>query len=326
MSMIAAQQRSGEDPSEYAALTGAAGMVMLDDRTQIELTGRDCAAFLHNLCTNDIKRLASGSGCEAFLCNVQGKIVGHVLVFRGGESLVLETVPGQAERLIAHLDRYLIREQVELLDRSTDWAEILLAGPAAGDVLARTGIEARTDRLAHVAGEIAGEPVAVRRVEMTRAGGYLISFSRETVESIWESLQRAGAAACAGETLETARIEAGWPWYGRDITDENLPQELNRDKLAISFTKGCYLGQETVARIDALGHVNRTLCGVRFSDEAPPAGAELFAAGKSIGKVTSVCYSRALHAPLALAYMRRGHTAPGAAIEAPPGAVVALPV
>ncbi len=118
------------------------------------------------------------------------------------------------------------------------------------------------------------------------------------------------AVPCGIDVFETARIEACTPLYGRDITAENLPQEIDRDRLAISFTKGCYLGQETVARIDALGHVNRLLRLVKFSGETvPPAGTELQAADsdKPIGHVTSSRWSPKLNAPIAIALIRRGH-------------------
>ncbi len=127
-----------------------------------------------------------------------------------------------------------------------------------------------------------------------------------------------------------ARIEAGTPYYGRDLSDANLPQELAHDARAISFTKGCYIGQETVARLDALGHVNRTLCGVRLAgSEIPPVGTEFTGgAGKSVGQVTSAAFSPRLDAPLALAYVRRGENMPGSRLESSLGSaeVVALPV
>ena len=119
-------QTSAEFQTQYNALTHGAGLVDFSDRTQIEFTGADRAKFLHNLCTNAVRDLPAGRGCEAFVLDVKGRIVGHVFLFVGPESIVLETVPGQAEKLLAHFDRYLIREDVQLHDRSTDWAELLL--------------------------------------------------------------------------------------------------------------------------------------------------------------------------------------------------------
>jgi folate-binding protein YgfZ len=125
-----------------------------------------------------------------------------------------------------------------------------------------------------------------------------------------------------------ARIEAGVPLFGRDITADNLPQEIGRDQVAISFTKGCYLGQETVARIDALGHVNRQLVGVRFEgNEVPAVGTKLTAEGKEVGQVTSAAWSPKLAAPLAIALVRRGHAKAGTRLTSASGdaVIVVLP-
>ena len=125
-----------------------------------------------------------------------------------------------------------------------------------------------------------------------------------------------GAIPCSAEALEIVRVEARSPLYGRDITDENLPQEVGRDDQAISFTKGCYLGQETVARINAIGHVNRFLVGVKAdSARVPKPGEELAAAGRTVGRITSAVWSPRYGVPLALAYVRRGHHRLGGSLE-----------
>ncbi|HEX5445341.1 MAG TPA: glycine cleavage T C-terminal barrel domain-containing protein [Pirellulales bacterium] len=319
----------------YAALTGAVGLIDLAERTRIELSGEDRAAFLHNLSTNDIKRLAAGAGCEAFWLNARGHVLAHGFVICRPASLVIETAPGQEESLLAHLNRYLIREKVELHPRTAEWGAWLLAGPQAADCLSRAlGISPPVERLASIESQWQGRPLFVVRVEMTQPGGFLVVSPRETAAETAEAFVRAGAARCSPAALEAARIEAGFPYYGRDITGKTLPQEVARDKFAISFTKGCYIGQETVARIDALGHVNKTLVGVRFEGgEVPSSGTELFAAGLSaagqvVGEVTSAVFSPRLGSPLALAYVRRGSDRPGVQLESPLGGaeVVALPL
>jgi folate-binding protein YgfZ len=134
---------------------------------------------------------------------------------------------------------------------------------------------------------------------------------------------------CDPQIAEIVRVESGVPMYGRDITDENLPQEVNRNAQAISFTKGCYLGQETVARIDALGHVNKLLVGLKISGATvPTAGTELTAQGKVVGHVTSAVFSPRLNAPLALGYVRTGNNEVGNRVESPLGSaeVIALPL
>ncbi len=277
---------------QYNALRHGAGLIELE-RTQIELGGADRASFLHNLSTNEIKKLPVGAGCEAFLTSVQGRTLAHAFVFAGPESLLIDTVGGQSEKLLAHLDHYLVCEQVTLTDRSGQWTELLLAGPQAESLveqLWKTRLPAT--RLANEVVDAGGTPIWLRRVDITGPGGCLISLPREAAPSVAAALGEHGAVPCGGEAFEAARIEAGFPLFDRDITEKNLPQEVARDALAISFVKGCYLGQETVARIDALGHVNKMLVGLELSSaDVPEAGTEIFAAGQAVGHVTSAAYS-----------------------------------
>jgi folate-binding protein YgfZ len=138
-----------------------------------------------------------------------------------------------------------------------------------------------------------------------------------------------GFVVAGSEAFTSARVEAGLPLFGVDFGEQNFPQEVGRDREAVSFTKGCYLGQETVARIDALGHVNQRLVGVRFGGkEVPDPGLELMHSGKKVGQVTSVAFSPRSNAPLALAMVRREANAPGTRLESAVGdcEVVSLPV
>ncbi|MBI1901901.1 MAG: aminomethyl transferase family protein [Planctomycetia bacterium] len=331
----------GDERAEYDALTQGAGVVDFSDRTHIELVGDDRAAFLHNLCTNDIKRLAPGQGCGAFITNVQGRTVGFVEVFCGDFSLALETAPGQAAALLPHMERYQIREKVTFHDRTREWCQVLVAGPSAAKLLEQLcgtaalsplsegsarggstsppsegGARGGGDSLSNVPTTVAGTSVWLRRSGFLSGECFTLVAARDVLPALWDALVAAGFRACGQAALEMARIESGTPIFGRDLSDKNFPQELARDARAISFTKGCYLGQETVARIDALGHVNQTLCGVRFTgQEIPAAGLELFVAGKAVGHVTSAAFSPRLGAPLALAYLRRGHNSPGTAVD-----------
>lgn len=294
---------------EYEALRRSFGCVELVDWTSITLMGNDRQAFLNNFCTNDVKRLQPGERCEAFILNVKGKILGHGLVDCRGEELVFVTVPGQAEKLMAHLDRYIIREDVQLRDTTAERKFVLIAG---GD---GAGAGLKHDQWIHW------------RLLDTEVCG-LIESPNADIAALQDELRADGATACSPSTFNALRIESGMPLYGVDFDEENLPQEVGRNEQAISFTKGCYLGQETVARIDALGHVNQELVGVRFAGDAiPTAGTELTSGGAAAGRVTSATYSPLLTAPLALAMMRRAFAATGTKLESAAGEceVVDLP-
>jgi folate-binding protein YgfZ len=280
-----------------------------------------------------------GGGTEAFILDAKGHVLGHVLVFCGPSSVILDSVPGQSERLIGHLDRYIIRENVEIHDRTGQWGVLLVGGPQAAALMESLALGVPEVRFGHAESSLMGRPVYLRRVDLVGPDSWLLACRREDVNSLLAALGNAGAIRAEPEAFEIARVEAGTPLYERDVTEKNLPQEVNRDAQAISFTKGCYLGQETVARIDALGHVNRVLVGVRFeSREIPNPGSDLYpiedanpsSATKSatIGSVTSAVYSPRLQTALALAYVRRGHTHPGARLSSAVGnaEVVELPL
>jgi len=171
--------------------------------------------------------------------------------------------------------------------------------------------------------------VILRRVEYAGPSSYFVQIAGPDANAVVEALLAAGAVRCESSAVESARLEAGVPLFGLDITSENLPQEVARDKQAVSFTKGCYLGQETVARIDAIGHVNRLLVGLKFDrPQVPASGTAILVGDQTVGHVTSAAWSPRLSAPLALAYIRRNHAKPGSLLSsaAGPASVVPLPV
>ena len=307
--------------TDYQVLRQGAGLVDLGARTQIELTGKDRQTFLQGFCTNNIKQLQPGTGCEAFLTNLQGKTLGFVLVYCHGESLVLETTAGQAEVLTNHLDRYIIQEDVVLQDQTQAWHQWLLAGEQAAELLSKElTTPVPEQQLQHVEAQLQSIPVSIRNVPWSRYPCYAINSQQEQAAAIEQILVATGIKSCLPEAAEICRIEAGFPHYGQDITDGNLPQEIDRNDRAVSFTKGCYLGQETIARIDAMGHVNKRLCGLRFSSPAVPAvGSELSVDDKVVARITSSCYCPACESPIALAYVQRGHDQQGETFTLPAG-------
>lgn len=317
-------------PSGYEALSQSAGVCDIGPRTQVQIAGRDRAAFLHGMCTNDIKRLSPGTGCEAFLTNVQGKIAGHVSVFCGDEDLLLDSVAGCGESIIAGLDRYLVREKVVLTDRSGDFCQVLAAGPDAEDCVRKSlGVVPAAPMFSHAELQFEAQTIFLRRVPLLEPCSLLLACPEAVRANLLQRLEASGAHRSSPAAVEIRRVESGTPVYGQDITDANLPQEVDRNQSAISFTKGCYLGQETVARLDALGHVNWTLKGIVFSGpQVPERGTELQADGKTVARVTSAIWSFRCNSPLALAYLRRGHDRPGQSWTTPFGTatVVSLPL
>jgi folate-binding protein YgfZ len=305
--------------TDDASRPGPATVYDLGDRTQIEVTGVDRGTFLHGFCTNDIKSLQQGRGCEAFLTNIKGRVLGHVFVFAGTGSLWLETVSGQETAIISHLDRYLIREDVQLTGRSAERGELYVTGTEAANLLM---LDDGLPPYGSVAREAHGSPFEIRRADMLGPPGYLLSMPRGVVESARSSLLAVGCLTGSPDEFETRRIEAGFPYYGRDITDENLAQEVARTKQCISFTKGCYLGQEPIARLDAMGHTNRELRQIRFeSGPKPAAGAVILAADtdEEAGVVTSVApLPSAGYATAAIGFLKTKFCAAGTPVRVGP--------
>lgn len=312
----------------YKALTEKCGFVDFCARTQIEFTGDDRVTFLHNLCTNDIKLLQAGDGCEAYVTSVRGKIIAHAFVFCTPSSLVLETASGQGDSLMAHFDRYLITEDVQLHDRTCEWCEYLLSGPQAMTVLAALGVsDAPLSQQSHCTIHVGKVEAWLRRVPILSAPTFLIGAAVADSDVLKQAFQSADAVECNLESFHMARLETGFPWFPVDVNEDNLPQEVARDEQAISFNKGCYLGQETVARLDAMGHVNRMLTGIKIDDASlPVVGAEITSDGQVVGKITSVTYSPRLQTPIALTVLRCSALKSPLQVSGSSASVVPLPL
>jgi tRNA-modifying protein YgfZ len=292
---------------EYRVLKTSRAIIELGNWSSISVAGADRQSFLHNFSTNDVKRLVPGTSCEAFFTNVKGKIVGHGLIDCRENELVIVGVPAQAEALVKHLDRYIIREDVHLRDATGERCYLLVAG--------------------EVPAEIQGNLISWNLIG--RDDARLVEIPRESAADVIAQLVSSGFVLTSPLAFEAARIEAGFPFFGVDFDGGSLPQEVGRDTEAISFKKGCYLGQETVARLDALGHVNQKLAGLRFpSGRVPERGTELTLLSKPVGAVTTAALSPKLDSPLALAMLRREANSVGTRLASSAGEceVVALPI
>jgi tRNA-modifying protein YgfZ len=303
------------------------GLIDRSDRVRVEVSGPDRAKFLHNLTTNEVNRLPVGRGCEAFVTSLQGKTIGYVILLATDDRIVVRADPGGLELALPHFRKYGVFDDVTIDDRSETTFEVHLAGAGSADIVRRAGAEVPEEAdYAHVVTELAGRRVRVVRERPAGLPGLSLIGERGDSAAVVAALRDAagvgGLFELAPDEFETLRIEAGTPVFGREITDRNLPQEFARDDRSISFVKGCYLGQETVARIDALGHVNQVLRGLAFEPgtTCPAAGSVLEAEGKRVGVITSaVDLPGRLH-PVALGMVRTSHAAPGTTLQvAAPG-------
>jgi folate-binding protein YgfZ len=240
--------------------------------------------------------------------------------------ILLRTDVAAADGLVSHLKIYGIFDDVAIEDQSARTFEYHVAGPAGAEIVRPCSGQLPEDaELAHVTAELTGKRVRLIRESPTGVPGLTLVGDIAIAETIKSGLLSAGRELglieAGSEAFEVLRIEAGTPIFGKDITDKNLPQEIGRDARAINFVKGCYLGQETVARLDALGHVNQMLLGLILAagSPCPPAGSVVEDAGKRVGSVTSSAYSPLRSAPIALAFIRTSHMAAGTSVQ------VALP-
>ena len=320
--------------SEYEALSerGAGHGVVFEvkERALLELTGKDRASFLHNFCSNDIKGLQPGRGCEAFLTNIKGRILEHLFVFADADSLWVDGTPGHEEAVSTHLDRYLITEDVQIHRRSAERRTLWVVGAGATgwlqDVAGSEPLPA--EHLRHRWIETGnGERVHCRRFDLGGFPGWQVSGPISAIEAIARSGQEAGARSGSGELLEALRIESGLPRYGVDITDDHLAQECRRTAAAISFTKGCYLGQEPIARIDALGHVNRELAVLEGKNPETPdsevaVGTVILGPdGTPSGTLTSFAWHPRTRSHWGMAVLKRTASAEGTQVAAGAGQI-----
>lgn len=287
--------------------------------TVIRFQGADRCKVFNNLCTQDLRKLVDGQSIETFVTDVKGRTFGHGLAASIGQEAFFVTVPGQASKLVPHFDRYIIREDAIVTDASDEYlfwlfqdrASAAMAFAIANDDVPNTGNATRL--------ELDGQSVLLLHapwigpdsiLALVPAGqndqGMVDRLGNEWIQS--EMTHRTA--------WELSRIQAFWPWYGIDMDDRHLPQELARDGEAISFNKGCYLGQETIARLDMLGKVQKKLVTVDIdSNECPNPPLVLLFEGKEIGTVCSVALDSIAGHCLALAYVKRSHFASGTVLN-----------
>lgn len=300
----------GDVRGEYAALRNGVGIFDLCYQAHILVRGEDALRFLHGMVSNDVKALAPGRGCYATILNPQGHLLADLYVFSIPDALLLETRWDLKNKVYETLDHYIIADQVELEDPSEHIAAIGLEGRSARALVkALFGDDFAAAENLSFSEKPLGK-ASVRVIKRSSAGGegFALEFESEGAGVLAEKLGEIGGrfqARPVGLTaLNIARVEAGIPWYGVDMVESTLVQEAGIENVAVSYTKGCYIGQEIVERVRSRGHVNRKLTGF-YVDGTAQAGDKILDESKEVGHLTSVVDSFALNRKIALGYLRR---------------------
>ena len=315
--------RYSDPKAEHEAVRKAAGIFDFCFRAKFAAKGKDHASFLHNMLSNDVQGLTPGKGTHATLLNVKGHIVADLRIYREKDRILVDTDADLRDKTIETLNRYIIMDDVEL--QPLELFALAVQGPSSRALLA-TSLQidlAKLEEFDHLQMNCFGFPVHVVRASSTGEEGYELWAGAEGLAPAWEVLC-AQAHPCGTDALEALRIEAGIPRYGPDLGEDTLPLEAGLFS-ALSFNKGCYLGQEIVERARSRGHVNWKLVGLFVDAPAPPASGEtLFSAdeknAKQLGEITSAAFSPTLGRMLALAYVRREVSHPGTKLVLASGA------
>ena len=291
----------------YEALRTSAAWIDLSARGKIRVTGEDRARLLHAMTTNDIQHMQPGDGLYAFFLNAQGRILADAYIYHLGESFLLDTEPETAGKVLQHLDKYIIADDVTLEDQTAVWKAIGIEGPASAEAVAAFSLPAPVADY-HVATWDNG---LTARTAATGPLGFRIFVPVSERAGLIEKLAGAALPEADAEAARTVRIENGRPRYGEDITERYLTQE-SQQMHAVSFSKGCYLGQEIVERVRSRAQVHRHLMPVRIRSTQPPAaGTKLKSDGKDAAEITSSVYSPAFGEVVALAYVRTDYQTAG---------------
>jgi len=320
----------------YNAARHRAALVDRSDRGRIVVSGADRASYLQGLLTNDVVALKAGQGCYSAYLTAQGRMISDLHVYELGDVMLMTMAGDVKDAVMAKLDQFIFSEDVQLGDVTETFAQVAVVGPDASRAVSTAlgGVSAEALRALPEHGNVrtgfAGEAAIVTRVTDTGEPGYDIFVDRAQVDPLKAALGAAGVVEADESTAEAIRIESGVPVFHRDMDEETIPLEANIESRAISFSKGCYVGQEVVIRVLHRGHgrVARKLVGLLIDGaQVPPRGAVIRSGDREIGRVTSSTLSPALKRAIALGYVHRDFLEPGTkvTVENASAEVTALP-
>ena len=318
----------------YRALKEVAAIGAVAPRTAIGISGKDRAAYLQGLLTNDVEALEAGTGCYSAWLTPQGRMLTDLHIFESGDMILLDVPVAAGPATLQRLDQFLFSEDVQFADLSKALTSVWVHGPQAGTILervlsfdaARASDAARTFTVRetlndwaeyqNARAEFSGSPVVVARVSQLGVPGFCVYVEPSRAEDLKQALQAAGATRVDPGALETARIEAGYPLFGVDMTEDTIPLEAGIEGGAISLTKGCYVGQEVIIRVlhRGQGRVARKLIALRLEGDPPARGAKIRSGDREIGFVTSAALA-SRSGTVALGYVHRDFVEPGTRVE-----------
>lgn len=311
----------GEVLVEHAALRSSVGLLDLGFRGRLCLTGSDRVRLLNGQVTNDVKNLSVGQGCYAALVTAKGKMESDLNIYCLPEELLLDFEPGLTAKISARLEKYIIADDVQVVDVAPHFGLLSVQGPRAGATLSALEpalpLPGRVMDFTQMRHETYGQLYCMHLPRGRTIGFDLylpVASLPAAAEKLLASAESLGGRACGWQALEIVRIEAGLPRFGVDMDETNLAPEAGIAKEAISYTKGCYIGQEIIARLRSYGQVAKALRGLRLQDSLkmlPKKGDKLIQGDREIGYVTSAVTSPTLKTNIALGYVRRECNAPG---------------
>ena len=301
----------GDVRAEFQALLSGCGVYDLSSRSKIKLAGSDRVRWLNGMVTNNIRDLAPNRGVYCFLLNAQGRIQADFYAYNLGDSLLVDTDARQRDTVLAHFEKFIIMDDVEVSDVSATMTSVGIAGPQALTVLRSAGIQSPdlaplelcTPKCECACGCL---QCTLARGDDPGGNSYEIWLTPDKLKATWDALIAAGATAVGSDALELRRVQSAIPRYGVDIRERDLPQETGQTR-ALNFTKGCYLGQEIVERIRSRGAVHRLFTAFLVEGPLPEPGTKIETDEKEVGEITS---SAKLPLPagdraIALGYLRR---------------------
>ena len=315
------------DPiSEHHAVRNSVGIADVSYRGRHQLTGDDRAKFLHRIISNDVESLSAGQGTYATLLTHRGKIIADLNIHVLEDAIAIDTAPETAENVFTELDKYIIADDVELSDVTAETGTIAVLGPKSSElvqsVLGISDVSNLQERQNCVR---EADTLVCVRTDTTGEIGYMLYTTADRLEPLWEALITEGSQfniqPIGWNALESLRIEAGIPRYGTELTDAVIPLEAELEH-AIDFEKGCYIGQEIVARMKYRGHPNRLLRGLEIDGNLTSQddcklhqNAPVFNGDKEVGWVTSTTFAPTLGKEIALGYVRIAVTEPGSRVQ-----------